>query len=250
MMPASFSSLPPELLCRVFESADDFSVVAALARTAHIFYDIWRANPTVIYDAVAPRVFSNVAELKRLADMQEEAEASKQPQSRQKGYEKTISHVKRLLFNARCASAACDIWVSLCEIHHYPDRGENPYMTSSERDRFEQEFYRVWTVGVMAKAPHLQKQASAYLSSCSPRELYRLDEMATWLRYYTKNDFGSLGLDLHDETWKAGYELIFKRWTAYQDSGIHSITIPDFTPSAFFAFFDNTQDYLCQIPGH
>ena len=152
MASISFSCLPPELLCRIFESADDFSVVAALGRTARIFYDIWRANPTSICEAVAPRVLSNLAVAERLVDVQEEAEASKQSQTQQHGCDKANSCAQRLLFNARCASAACDSWVSVCEIHHYPDRGENPGMKPPERARFEHAFYRVWTVGVMAKA--------------------------------------------------------------------------------------------------
>ncbi len=252
MGPASLSSLPAELLCRVFESADDFSVVAALGRTARIFYNTWRENPTSISEAVAPRVFSNLADAERLVDMQEEAGASRQPsQSRQDGCnDRAIFRAKRLLFNARCASAACDSWVVVCEIHEYPDRGEDPYMRPSERARFEHAFYCVWTVGVMARATHLQEQASTFLDRCSPRELYRLDEMSVWVRYYNENDFGSLGLDLHDETWKAGCDLVSKRWTAYQDSGNHRMTIPDFTPLNFFAFFDNTQRYFRQILDH
>lgn len=247
MAPASFSRLPAELLCRVFESADDFCVVAALSRTARIFHDIWLVNPTSICDAVAPRVFSNLADARRLVDVQEEAEASKQPQSRQHGCDKAISRAKRLLFNARCASAACDSWVGVCEIHNYPVRRENTYMQPSERARFEHAFYRVWTVGVMARALHLQTQALALLDTCSPRELCRLDEMSIWLESYNENNLGSLGLDFRDETWKASYDLVYERWRA-KGFRYRGITVPDFTPLAFFAFFDHTQDYLDQVP--
>ena len=74
--------------------------------------------------------------------------------------------------------------------------------------------------------------------------------MSMWLRYYNENDFRPLDLDLHDETWKAGCDLVSKHWTAYETSVNHGITVPDFTPLNFFAFFDNTQDYLGQIPDH
>lgn len=102
MMSASlFSTLPPELICRVFESADDFSVVATLAQTARIFY---HKNPTSICQAVAPRIFSNLTDAERLLDMQEEAEVVSQSQDGRE--QKPIVRAKRLLFNARRASAA------------------------------------------------------------------------------------------------------------------------------------------------
>lgn len=252
MEPASLLSLPAELLCRVFQSADDFSVVAALSQTARIFYNIWRENPTSICEAVARRIFSNFADAERLVDMQEKAEALRQPsQSRQDSYDnRAISRAKRLLFHARCASAACDSWESVCVIQEYPNRGDDPYIRPSERARFIHAFYCVWTVGILARVPHLQEEASAFLDRCSPRELCRLAEMSMWVSYFNETDFGSLGLDLHDETWIAGCNLVSKRWTAYQDSGNHRITVPDFTPLNFFAFFDNTQRYLGQIPDH
>ncbi|KAL8724635.1 MAG: hypothetical protein Q9166_007845 [cf. Caloplaca sp. 2 TL-2023] len=250
MTPYSLASLPPELLCRIFKSADDFSVVSALSRTAHIFIDVWRANSSQIYEVVAPRVFSNLTDVERLINVQEEAEALKQLQSRQHGCDGAGFRVKRLLFNARCASAAYSNWVSVCAIHHYPDRGENPYMRPSERGRFERAFYLVWTIGVMARPKLLQNQASTFLDTCSPRELCRLNEMSTWIEYYNENDLSSLGLDFHDETWKVGCDLVSKHWIAYLKIGNHSITVPDCTPFTFFAFFDNTQDYLGQIPDH
>jgi hypothetical protein len=241
-MPASvFSTLPPETICRVFDFADDFSVVAALAQTARIFYHTWRENPISICQSVAPRVFSNLTDAERLLDVHEEAEAVNQSQDSCK--QKSIIRAKRLLFNARCASAACDSWVSLCQIHECFDRGEDPHMRPSELARFERAFYRVWTIGVMGSAPHLQDQASAFLDQCSPRELCRLDELGTWATYFNENDFGSLGLDLHDGVWKTGCDLVSKRWMAYQE-GRHGIAAPDYTPLNFFAFFDNTQRYL------
>jgi hypothetical protein len=247
MMSASlFSTLPPELICRVFESADDFSVVAALAQTARVFYHTWRENPTSICQAVAPRTFTNLTDAERLLDMQEEAEVVSQPQDGRE--QKSIIRAKRLLSNARCASAAGDNWVNLCQIHECFDRGEHlgedPHMRPSELARFEHAFYCVWTIGVMGKAPHLQDQASAFLDECSPRELCALDELATWAQYYNHNDFGSSGLDFHDEVWKAGCDLVSKRWVAYVDGGRRGMAGPDYTPLFFFAFFDNTQRYL------
>lgn len=247
MMSASpFSTLPPEVICRVFESADDFSVVAALAQTARIFYHTWRENPTSICRAVAPRVISNLTDAERLLDMQEAAEAEAVSQSQDGREQKSIIRAKRLLFNARCASAAGDCWVNLLQIHETFDReehrGEDPHMRPSELARFKHAFYCVWTIGVMGKAPHLQDQASAFLDECSPRELCRLEELAVWATSYNDNDFGSLGLDLEDEVWKAGCDLVSKRWMAYRDG--KQIAAPDYTPLYFFAFFDHTQRFI------
>ena len=247
MVSATLSSLPPEILCQVFQSADDFSVVAALGQTARKFYNTWREHPTSICKAVAPRIFSNLADAELLVDMEEEAEASKQDSCD----DRAIFRAKRLLFNARCASAAYDSWVSVCSIHTCDyDRGEDPEMRPSERARFEHAFYCVWTVGVMARATHLQEQASAFLDRCSPRELCRLDEMEMWVTNFNENEFGSLGLDLHDATWKAGCDLVSKRWRAYENGTGYHVLYPDFTPFGFFAFFDHTQDYLGYVPDH
>jgi len=261
-MRPSLSSLPPELLCRVFESAEDFSAVAALGQTARIFYNTWRENPTPICEAVAPRVFSNFNDAQRLVAIQEEADAdpSSQPnpsQLRQNGGNNSaISRAKRLLFNARCASAACESWVIVCNIRHSTDRGEHlgedPYMTPSERARFEHAFYCLWTVGVMARATHLQEQMSTFLDRCSPRELFRLDEMGDWVRNYSENNFRSRGLDLdlHDETWTAGCDVVSKRWIASPKDRDWGYPYPYRSLISFFAFFDHTQIYLDRIPDH
>ncbi|KAF1955165.1 hypothetical protein CC80DRAFT_493109 [Byssothecium circinans] len=242
MSASLFPTLPPELICRVFEFADDFSVVAALAQTARIFYLTWREHPTSICQAVAPRVFSNLTDAERLLDMQEAAEAVTQSQVGRK--EKSIIRAKRLLSNARCASAAADHWVDICEIHKYFDR-EDPRMRPSELARFEHAFYSVWTIGIMGTVPYLHDQASAFLDECSPRELCRLNELAQWAIYFNENEFGSSGLDFHDEIWKIGCDLASSRWmkVAYHD-GRHAIAPPDGTPLKFFAFFDDTQKYL------
>ncbi|KAN0098326.1 hypothetical protein V8E51_013989 [Hyaloscypha variabilis] len=248
MMSASlFSTLPPEIICRVFESADDFSVVAALAQTARIFYQTWRENPTSICRAVAPRVISNLNDAERLLDMQEAAGSVSQSQEGPE--QNSIIRAKRLLFNARCASAAGACWVNLLQIHETFDRGEHrgedPHMRPSELARFEHAFYCVWTIGVMGSAPHLQDQASAFLDECSPRELCRLEELAVWATSYNNNDFGSSGLDLEEEVWKAGCDLVSKRWMAYRDG--KQIAAPDYTPLYFFAFFDHTQRFIDMI---
>lgn len=216
-------------------------MVATLARTARVFYHTWRENSTSICQAVASRTFSNLTDAERLLDIQEEAEAVTQSQDSHE--KKSTVRAKRLLFNARCASAASNCWVNLCQIHECFDRKEDPHMRPSEIARFEHAFYCVWAIGVMGTTLHLQERASAFLDECSSQELCRLDELSSWAMYFNDNNFGSLGLDLHDEIWKVGCDLVSKRWITYQE-GRQGIEAPDFTPLNFFAFFDNTQRYL------
>jgi hypothetical protein len=247
MMSASpFSTLPSELICLIFKSADDFTMVAALAQTARIFYHTWRENPTSICQAVAPRILSNLPDATRLVDIQEEADAVNESQDGRE--QKSIIRAKRLLLNARCASAACDRWVTVCRIHECYDRGEDPHMRPSELGRFERAFYRVWAIGVMEKVPHLQKQASAFLDECSPAELCRLEELASWATYYNENDFGSLDLDLRDGVWKVGCKLVTQRWMAYLNERDRRMLLPHDTPFLFFAFFDHTQGFFVSLP--
>lgn len=235
-----FSALPPELICRVFEFAADFSVVAALAQTARPFYHTWRKFPTSICRAVAPRVIYSLADAEQLLDMQEEAEAVDQLQDILEP--KSIIRAKRLLFNARCASAVTKDWIDLCEIEASFDREHDP-MRTSEIARFQHAFYCVWALGVTGTAPHLQHKATAFLDECSPRELCRLDEMVSYAVYYNNNEFGSVGLDFHNEVWKMGCDLVSTRWAEVAQEGRHFRQV-DGAKLNFFVFFDETQKYL------
>jgi uncharacterized membrane protein YjdF len=124
---------------------------------------------------------------------------------------KGILKVKRLQHNARCAAAALDEWVTKCSIQDWhTERGENEYMRPSEKLRFEHAFYCVWAVGTMAR--QRRDQAIVFLDKCSPREICRLEELISWAWFFIGNDFGSLGLDTQDETWKAAGDLVASRW--------------------------------------
>jgi hypothetical protein len=221
MVSASLSGLPPELICRIFQSADDFSVVAALAKTARNFYKIWREHPTFICKAVAPRIISNLADAEWLVDLQEEAW-----DLRQNGCDdRAILRAKCLLFNARCASAACETLTRLCRgsecwwnadksFTRRIDPGQSRVFTPSELADFEHVFYCIWAVGVMARARHLREQSSAFLDRCDTLELGKLELFSSWLTHCYDKDYGSSGF----KTWRAGCNLIYKRWSArYKD---------------------------------
>jgi hypothetical protein len=225
MVSASLSSLPPELLCLIFQSADNFSVVAALARTARIFNNTWRQNPTCIYKAVASRIVSNLADAERLVAVQEEAEAS-----RQDGCDdRAILRAKRLLFNARCASTAYDKWERSTKTSNGWNTKTDWFIKPSERARFEHAFYCVRTIGVMARTTHLHEQASAFLDRLSPIELCTFEQFSTWVKqeilstWVNGGYYGSFGLDFCDETWRAGCNQVFKRWTYLSTSAAHPV---------------------------
>ncbi|KAF2431040.1 hypothetical protein EJ08DRAFT_696719 [Tothia fuscella] len=242
MSTSKLSTLPPELICRIFQSLDDFSVVSALARTARLFYAIWRENPTSICEAVAARVIANYTDAMRLLDIQEAAVGMNH--SKEDPKQRATRRAKSLISNARCASAATDSWINICQVHECFDRGEeHPQMRPSEIARFQHALYCVWAIGVMGTTPHMKDRATALLRACSPRELCRLEEFDRWATYFNENDFGSLGLDFNDEVWTTGCELVSTRWMAYQN-GRHGLSIPDYTPFNFFAFYDTTQRYV------
>jgi hypothetical protein len=246
-----FSTLPPEIICRVFEFSENFSVVAALAQTARTFYYTWRQYATSICRAVAPRAIECLADAERLLDVQEAVEAINHSQSDCE--QKSVIRAKRLLANARSASAAADDWTNLCLTYSQFsewDRGKNPQrIRPSERVRFKHAFYCVWAIGVMVQAPHLQDEASAFLDGCSERELFRLAEFSDYSKNYNDNNFGSTGLDFKHEVWKAGREAVKRRHIACSRKR-RGLAAPDgqFLPFGFFAFFDHTQRWVEFLP--
>lgn len=218
---------------RLFSSACTCSNSTSLPCT-------WRKFPTSICQAVAPRVLFSLADAERLLDTQEEAEAI--GQSQDKLEQGSVIRDKRLLFNARCASAVTKDWIELCEIEASFDR-EHDSMRPFEIARSHHAFYCVWTIGVIGMAPRLQHKASAFLDECSPRELCRLDEMASYAMYYNHNNFGSVGLDFQDEVWKMGCDLVSTRWVEVAQEGRHFRQVNGHKLN-LFVFFDETLKYL------
>ncbi|KAL8767542.1 MAG: hypothetical protein Q9194_005948 [Teloschistes cf. exilis] len=162
---APLLTLPPELLCQIFESADDFSVVAALARTNRRLDAIWRSNTISICKAVIPRAISHLPDADRLAEAEDEATTGhllRQDDDDGGSSHTALFRAKRLLGNARCVSAARDIWVNACRFHGFPDGKNNCHMRTSLGENFEHVYYVIWTLGLMVPvvmAPRLRDQA-------------------------------------------------------------------------------------------
>jgi hypothetical protein len=261
MSASRFATLSPELICLVFESAADFSVVACLAKTARIFYHVWRKYPSSICQAVGPRVIANFTDAERLLDMQEQAEIVRQSDWHE---QRTINRAKRLLLNASWACAASKEWAvwytGISELNNRKtQRGkelgippsevaqEDLHLRPREIARFEKAFYRVWTIGVTGQASHLRSQGSMFLDERSPRELFCLEEFAAWARGYNENDYGSIGLDFDDNVWKIGCSLASDRWWTVRETWpMAAAPRARDVPLGFFAFLDHTQWYLDQ----
>jgi hypothetical protein len=251
MSPPSLSDLPTELICQIFQSAVDFSAVAALAKTARIFYSVWREHAFSIYGAVAPYAISALVDAERLVDMQEFVEAGKAAEAAEAvgqsldSRHKSIVRIKRILSNMRCASAVTDEWVDFCKIQDW--REDKIPMTPAEITRFQHAFYCSWIIGVIASDNRVADGGWASTEESDPREVYRFHEFTIWARCHSKNEFGSLDIDFHDPLWTDSGSLL---------SGIRRIHYLDgrrinccrylipVTPEDFIAFFDHTHHWL------
>lgn len=150
MSASRFSALPAELICQIFELSDHFSQVFALAQAAHLFYDTWRTHATLIYQAVAPRNLTNLADAERLRDVQEASAAQEQGSSTPNG----IIRIRKMLLSARCASAAFEELMVMCKVNAFFGRSKDAPKRTSEYLRFQHAFYCVWMVGASAILIH------------------------------------------------------------------------------------------------
>ncbi|KAF2667355.1 hypothetical protein BT63DRAFT_290565 [Microthyrium microscopicum] len=243
MSACSLPGLPTEIICKIFRSAPDFSVIAALAKTARVFYYIWRKHAGSIYKAVAPRAISNLAIAERLADEQGIVEAMEQPHG---GSNKSIVRIKRLLSNMRCASAASAEWVDFCAIHKW--REDQSPMTSSEMLRFQHAFYSVWAIGFIGHSSREDRdRALEYVDERSPREMFSLNEFSDWT-FFSKNEFEPVNLDFKDDNWHTGREVVSMGWSSYKARGFDFVLRPQPTPEDWVAFFDHTQAWVDEVP--
>ena len=247
----SITNLPPEIILQIFESAPDFSVVNALARTARPLNSTYVAGSPAIFHAVASRILPEFPFVEQLVDAQEAAYYASH--SRSEDQPNAPSRNERLLSNARCAAAASTNFAAECKIHLFTRaRGEeNQAFRPSERARFKKSFYQLWTLCTIANTPSLRPSALGYLDMRNPIELAGLDEVTTWARGYNQNKF--VDFDFSDSTWDAGFDMVkeYCSWERKEKSGHKRIHVySDEAPFGFWVFFDHTQKYLQQIEAH
>ena len=198
----SITNLPPEITRPIFESAPDFSVVDALARTARSLMSTYVAGLPAISHGVATRIQPEFIFAGRLVDAQEAVYNA--PLFPSKNHQKAPSRNERLLSNARCAVAASNSFAAECKIHLFTTaRGEeNSAFRPSERARFKKSFYQLWTLCTFMSSPYLCRSALYYLNMRNPSELAGLDEMTTWVRGHSENNLGDSGAEF--QRWYVG----------------------------------------------
>jgi hypothetical protein len=190
--PPTLSTLPPEIILNVFKSADDFSDVAALARTAHIFNNVWKQNPNSICKAVLPRAITNLPAAEKLLEAQEKAGgvSSMQDDEKADGGDstqdasclKSINRAKLLLSNARWASAAASHWINWVTTFAVDVLGDSPVppeVKLREAADFERALHRIWAVGYIMKLGNIL-QGLEFLATLNEQELMRVREVVWW----------------------------------------------------------------------
>lgn len=247
-----FTTLPPELILDILESADSFAEVAALIRTARIFYDIWELNATTISHTILPRVINCVSDAQELVSAKERAHAQQQHQQRSV-HEAAIHRTKRFLSDARTVSLACDFFeadvVLRLGVHggmHPPD------LTSTERTRFKHSYYRAWTFLALSGAPQPQERPSFFLAAMDTREFLRRRDVTGWVWFRRSKDYEiqlgvvDAGKMEDDGSWERGLDMILEHWSEKmgRTTGDRRLNMPDYVPQTLLSVFDHWQD-LC-----
>ncbi|KAL8645241.1 MAG: hypothetical protein Q9210_006821 [Variospora velana] len=149
----TITSLPPELICRIFELLDIIDSVLSLSLTAHLFHDIWTGNALSICQKRMMSYFPHASELvtKRMTKStllhQDNLITGLNPST-------TISsgHHRLFLNNESLISSACRrLGAQLSGGNVLPhlrgwcnDHGGMEYFSESQRERFHGAYYRYW----------------------------------------------------------------------------------------------------------
>ncbi|MCJ1453770.1 hypothetical protein MMC28_004119 [Mycoblastus sanguinarius] len=147
MSSTNLQSLPIEILCLVFEAADSLHTAIALAQTASKFQEIWTSSNRSICLKVLPRSLECYEDAQELAIAQSKVVLHREQITTPNDSEwRQMQHIKRLLGNARNIKIACDKFAKglsalrARKLNYYG----NPNVSSAERTRFIQDYYRMW----------------------------------------------------------------------------------------------------------
>ena len=253
---STLAYLPTELLIRLYCFSERIETVAALAQTSRRIYNVWRDHAGYICKTVAPKHFPNLDVAEQLLEVQEVGNIGNLPPSLRSVDNKGFLRVKRLLFNARCAtSCSCSsYWKGNAGcMHHYRllpwIRESFPAPTQAEIVRFERAFYHLWIFSSMAINPQLQEEAKLFLEARTSVELLGLDEMADWMRCENQREGQLVRLALRNDTWTLGCWLVRDYCTRKQC--LHRrfmFNEPEAAPWGYWAFFDSTQVCVHKLP--
>lgn len=195
-----FLALPPELICQIFEAADNLSVVVSLSETARIFNNIWRQHAASIYHAVAPHSTLSFKDIEKLLDVQEEAEVvGLSSHEGVPSQHRAVIRTKRLIYNNLCA------W-NARRSQMYRDVHVDPWSYGTNKGLVHQAFYRILIIGMEVTAPHLQSRVSTIVSECKPQDWVRMFHLATGTKPTKLND--SFGPGRRAKIWEAGCDAV------------------------------------------
>ncbi|CAO1596483.1 hypothetical protein XANCAGTX0491_000328 [Xanthoria calcicola] len=222
-MPLScLTSLPPEVILRIFKHAADFATVSALVRTASIFHCLWLLNANSISVAVLPKAVVCYPEARCLVQAQELREpiANTSEGRRQSHRGKVIVLVRRFLTNARLVNGFYDRNVQpvLADVREKKiDITKWPLL---ERAPFVRTLYHLQTLAVIHENADL---SCPVLSHIGQQELVDMSELASWLRRVSRVERRiELGVEtlLRDTRWLQKW--MDSRWAAMQNRRLPS----------------------------
>lgn len=269
--PSLLSSLPAELVLRIFESLSSLNEVANLIRTARVFRNVWQLNATLICHYFFPRAIDCFSEAEQLADAQEQVEAEQLHQQQQRHEQEQHYHhrqenqtalrrVKRILSNALQVSLVCDFYETkmipqLLLNKHIKKDHPCHYLTPTERKRFTHTYFRMWIFTTMGNIRCSQELRSSFLARLNNRELYCMREIGEWLTNFADTEGQSpLGLiksgeeeAMKSNAWYLAWVELAREWEkrmANLPGNDGRMNIPDHAPLNMFAMFDMWQEWL------
>ncbi|KAI4117797.1 MAG: hypothetical protein LQ338_007495 [Usnochroma carphineum] len=176
-----FTSLPPEVIVRIFQHVSDFATAHALVRTSSVFHCVWLMNANTIAITILPKAIECYHEARALVGAQERAEtfASNVGGRRKSHREVVIVLVRRYLEDAR-------LLIGFYESHIVPVLERTGSNTTNlyarpllERKRFLKTLYHLRTLAFMHKA---NDGSSSFLSDIEEWDLIDVSEVTSWIR--------------------------------------------------------------------
>ncbi|KAL8697148.1 MAG: hypothetical protein Q9201_007283 [Fulgogasparrea decipioides] len=145
---ASLTNLPPEIILKIFQHAENFATVNTLVRTSSIFHCVWLMNANSIAVAVLPKTIECYEEARDLAEAQKQVEAPQEASIKRKSHrEEVIVLVKRYLINS-------DLVTGFYESNVLPNNRSSEHTKPPllERKRFLRTLYRLKTVAAVRES--------------------------------------------------------------------------------------------------
>ena len=214
-MPLSpFTRLPPEVILRIFQHADDFITINALVRTASIFHCLWLLNANSTALAVLPKAVLCYAEAQWLVQAQELKEpTASTPEGRRRSHRgDIIVLVRRYLTNARLVCGFYESNVQPVLVDLTAKGVDTKKWPLLERTRFVRTLYHIKALAVTHEHPDASCPVPSHIGR---QELVDMSELASWLRRVsTLERRTELGVEtlLRDTRWLQRWMDI--RWAA------------------------------------